>query len=1173
MYLKSVELAGFKSFAEKTRLEFEPGMTAIVGPNGCGKSNVSDAIRWVLGETRARALRGSTMEDCIFSGTDSSKPLGMAEVTLTLAECDEALDLGLNEISITRRVFRSGNSDYFINKKTCRRKDIQRLFMDTGIGTSAYSVIEQGKIDQILSSRPDERRAVFEEASGITKYRNDKQEALRKLEQTETNLLRLADVIREVKRQITSLQRQARKAQRYQEIYARLRAVDIYVTRDRLNALSKRIETIRNKLETAKTERDTAHREIDTANQASDTLRKELRQLELATGSAMDESMRLNNQLERAQHTIRTNDERINELDALAQQHAKEADTAKKNLTDLHDSLTEISAQIKSAETEKESAKSELEKAAARQNDVDKQIKTARQTLHQVSSDAAGFDQNINRLQNELSEIDTRERSNLLRTEQLALEKKSIESTLTSYKKRRIDILAEQEALQDALTARQARLTGLNDKKKSIAEQIQPLENELSELRQRLAGRKARLEMVHETRSEGYPPGATHLLENRPAGLIGPLAEQFNAAPGFETALGASLRPWMDSLVVSNRAGTRNILSQLSENDRGAVRLMAADAPRPHAVSVPGAIPLLSKISCTDAARPLAERLLAAVFVCDNLNEIPFPMPGGTVFVTKRGELLTSEGTAELWKPQDGDINPLGRHLLRKQLKAEILTLENSLAHHQLQLKTLQTEQVRIGSELETARTELDEQRRRLAVQEGEHQVIARELKQTQQKMETVTRELSLIKSNDDGESHRAEVAQKSIEMRDKLALAREQITVQTEALHALEELRATVLAEASECRIQHSQREQRLESLIGRQHPLEARRHELKELIKERTNGISSYQQRIEQLRTARQEAIQEIAPLEEGIETAETKLAESRKHRETKTAEHSAHEQNLRALQRKLENLQNDQTALEVEQTEHKMRHLNAVERITATYHITPEEIDEEPAPQWEDELPLPETVEAEAAELREKIAALGPVNLVAIEEHAELEERFTFLSRQQSDLIKAKALLLEMINKINETTTAMFSETFAQVNQSFGEIFKQLFGGGSAKLVLMDETNVLESGIEIIARPPGKKLQSISLLSGGERTMTAVGLLFALFKVKPSPFCVLDEMDAALDEANISRFVKMVESFLDQSQFLLITHSRQTIAAADVIYGVTMPTRGVSRIMSVKFADYQT
>lgn len=1169
MYLKSVTIVGFKSFAEKTHLEFEPGMTAIVGPNGCGKSNVSDAIRWVLGESRARALRGSTMEDCIFNGTDSHKPLGMAEVTLTLADCEEVLDLGLNEVSITRRVFRTGESDYFINKKGCRRKDIQRLFMDTGVGTNSYSVLEQGKIDQILSSRPDDRRAVFEEASGITKYKSDKKEALRKLEQTEANLLRLADVIREVKRQIVSLQRQAGKAQRYKEIQAVLRKLDIYVTRVRLGEFETAINGLKDKLESLRLKIRDIHGGIEAANGQTDSLRAELHQIEQLIGATMDESMRVKNELERARQTIRTNTERIAELESLAQQSTRESEEAKTRLEQHRLSLQEVLSLTETAAEEKDSAAVELEKVTAAQHETEAMVRSGREALNKLRTESMQLDSRIGRLQNELSDIDAKERANVIRKEQLAAEKSGLERSLASFTERQQEMAAQVDALREAVATQEQDLNNLRTKRTTFAEQIQTLERETAELNRQLTDKNARLEMIAADREEGFPPGARHLLENGDDHVVGPLAEQFIANPGFETALETVLRPWMDALVVATRSGARDVLTLLAGGGHGSVRLLAADAPAPS----PTEHSLLNHISCADNVRPLAAQLLANVAVVDSLQAVPLTLPAGAIFVTKTGELLTTEGSAELWRPAEGDANPLGRHHLREQLQGDIESLSKERSEKQERLDALRTEQAGAGDALELARNILDERRRALAVQEGEAQVIHRELQSTRERVEVVTFEFNtLMEQKGDGEDRRSAVAREGAEAREKLVQTREQISAQADALNTLEEQRAEALTATSECRVQFSQREQRLDALRSRRQPLEARLKELTDVIEERTRGVSTYQERIAHLKKASAGAEEQLGGLEEAVAAADAKLAEVRQVREIKTMTLTESERSLRVLQQQLDGLQAEKTQLEVELAEQRMRHQNAADRLTASWQIPLEELPREPEPEWETERPPLKELEDQVAEYRAKLESMGPVNLVAIEEHAELEERFTFLNQQEDDLSKAKTQLMEMIKKINETTTALFKETFDKVNENFGDMFKSLFGGGSAKLVLVDEEDVLESGIEIIARPPGKKLQTISLLSGGERTMTAVALLFSLFKVKPSPFCVLDELDAALDEANIGRFVKMVVHFLQQSQFILITHSRQTIAAADVIYGVTMPNRGVSRVMSMKFADYQ-
>ncbi len=1168
MYLKSVDIVGFKSFAEKTQLRFEPGIIAIVGPNGCGKSNVSDAVRWVLGESRPTAIRGSAMEDCIFNGTDSKKPLGMAEVSLTLANCEPIIDCGVDEISVTRRVFRSGESNYFINKKACRRKDILRMFMDTGVGVDSYSIMEQGKIDQILSSRPDDRRAVFEEASGITKYKISKKEALRKLDQTEANLFRLADVIREVKRQIISLQRQAGKARRFKKLQGKLRTLDIHATNHQLHLLDLRTGEIRTQLETFRLNIDESHHQIQTTNAETDVLRGEFQLLEEAIGNAMNDSIQAKNELERIHQILRANTERIAELESLAQQNTKESEEAQHRLTQHRVSMEEILHRMKSAENERETAYAELEIATARQRETEENAEAGRERLNQLRSESMTLDGQIGRLQNELSEIDAKDRANVIRKEQLATEKKALKRALISYENRARQMTAKATDIEESIATRQKMLDELSGQRFSTGEKIQTLEKEIAEYRRQLADKNARLEMIFDTHEEDFPSGARHLLETKNKTILGPLAERLTAAPGFEIALATVLRPWMDALVVCDRTGSRNLLTLLAKSDAGAVRLLAADGP---VVPEPKKNSLIRQIICAEEIRPLASRLLANVLVVETLQDIPLTLPIGSIYVTQCGELLNADGIAERWKPEAGEVNPLGHHHLREQLQDEIQMLENESKKKHVLCERLRAEQNGMGDAIEAARYELNEFRHELAIQEGESQVISRELKQADERVEIVSFELKTFLEKKE-ENQRGTVAHEIAESREKLAQARHHISTQTKALNAWEEQRIEAITQTSECRVQYSQCEQRIESLQSRRQPLEARLKEIEELIVERTRGINSYRERIIQLKDASHDAQAKLEPLKDVVSSTEKKLTETRQIRITQTTVLSECEKKLRDLQAGLEKLQEGKMVLEVELAEQRMRHQNALDRITVTWRITPEQIAQEPAPEWENDVPSPEEIETQVAEYRAKLDSMGPVNLVAIEEHAELEERFAFLNQQESDLITAKEQLLSMIKKINKTTTELFSNTFNKVNENFGEIFQQLFGGGSAKLVLVDETDVLESGIEIIARPPGKKLQTILLLSGGERTMTAIALLFALFRVKPSPFCVLDEIDAALDEANVHRFVTMLKSFLNQSQFILITHSRQTIAIADVIYGVTMPNRGVSHVMSMKFADYQ-
>ena len=1185
MYLKSLDIVGFKSFANKTKLEFEPGMTAIVGPNGCGKSNVSDAVRWVLGEQRARALRGAKMEDIIFNGTDSQKPLGMAEVSITLADCSEFLGLEYDEVCVARRVFRSGESGYFINRKACRLKDIQRLFMDTGIGTDSYSILEQGKIDQILSSRPEDRRTVFEEASGITKYKADKKEALRKLEHTEANLLRLADVIREVKRQIISLQRQAGKAKRYKELAEEVRDLDIYVTRERLGEYARKMNELAGELQILERTVRELHEQVENGEAEAESSRQALTQLEETISQALEQASSAKSELERTRHLITMNTDRIAELATLAQRNTQETEEARVRLETHRSELDRIVVEMTTSEEEKTAAKEELDRVTSIQKEAEDRMNATRAQLNNLRNESVALESTSSKMQNELNELDARDRSAMLKKERLSTEKAELERSLNSFVEHQQEMDGKVETLSEKVAGQAQALNTLTGERSGRKDLISEQEQTLNESHKTLAAKRAQLEMLSggEARQEGFPPGAQMLLDPPPdftldrAGIIGPLAEQLKTSEECQIALEAILRPCIDAIVVRDEAYAREALAWLRDQDAGSARLLSigiSEEQAPLETASPVGKGLLECITFGDDVAPLVRRLFWNVRVVGSELEIPDILSADTVVVSQNGTVVAGDGRSELWMPGTEDRSPLARHQLREQLQEEITKVEADAQRLEKTLATLRGEESGIVEAIGRARQMLEEFRRELALQEGERQVIVRETASARERVETVAFEFNnLTESESKGVELRTRLATELLEIRDRQANVRTQTAEQTKALAEVEEHRSDTLAITSEHRIVFSQKSQALEHLITRKQPMEARIRELDELIAERTTGVDSYNQRIESLKASIEEETAKIEPFEQRLQDTAQTLETERARREEIIQTLTTAETRLRGLRDSMEGKLNQKSKFEVERAEYTMRHDNALERITGTYHITQEELAEAEAPRWEnDEVPDREVIETRVAEIQAKLDAMGPVNLVAIEEHAELEERFAFLNKQEADLVAAKQQLLDMIKEINATTTEMFKTTFDKVNENFQVMFKKLFGGGAAKLVLTDDEDVLESGIEIIARPPGKKLQTISLLSGGERTMTAVALLFSLFIVKPSPFCVLDELDAALDDANINRFVDALKEFLKQSQFIIITHSRQTIAAADVIYGVTMQTRGISKVVSMKFSDYQ-
>lgn len=1179
VYLKSLEIIGFKSFAEKTRLEFEPGLTAIVGPNGCGKSNVSDAIRWALGEQSAKALRGSKMEDVIFNGTDFAKPLSLAEVSLTLTDCEATLGTEYDEVTVTRRVLRSGEGQYFINKAPCRLKDIQRLFMDTGIGTNSYSLMEQGRIDQILSSRPEDRRSVFEEASGITKFKMDKREAIRKLETTEANLLRLADIIREVRRRIISLQRQAGKARRYKELQDTLRAHDVYLSRERLNQLSSEIQSLETRLGTLIEQEEALRTDIQHAEEQANEQRATFTRVEEEITQAMEAVSRTSAERERTLQSIQINQDRIAEMQLLSERDSKDADEAQIRLQTHRESGALLDQQWEAAKHARATAEEELARSNSALKELDGLVESIRHHLNQLRVESIDLDGRSARLQNELSRIDAEERNSSARRERLSAELNETKRSVERFEGRRTEAEADILALREEVATAEDLTQSLVTEQENITRHITEQRGLFNERAKRIAARTAQSDLIRQpdAAAEGMAPGARRLLSTTEPALMdrsliwGPLAEHIQAKPDYQKALEAALRTWLDAVVVEHPAALLLALHALEDGGEGSARLLAATGhpPTPSQDGLPGEA-LLDHVEVADRVRPLVARLLANVRVVDALPTETADCPENAILVTPAGAVWHDAGSGEVWQPGAQETNPMTRRHLLSVWTDEIDALQKEQADCEQQMAQAQAQWNQLKEDLLQARQALDGHRRNLALREGEHQLKATEARQARERMETVSFELdAIVEKQSTGVDKRAGIAREIEEMRDRHGVVRDQVVVQTEEQRKREQERSAQLSEVTEKRVHLAELRQAADGHAAQREGLRVRMAELESLIDDRRKGLVTYQSRIEEMARQMAEARTRVEPIETTLRQHQETLAATRQQRESMTGQLRALEEALRNKRSTLDELRTRRSRLDVEMAEQRMRHQNIVERIAQEYHLTPEEMEQEPVPAWENEQqPERGALETLIADLRSKLDAMGPVNLVAIEEHEELEERLKFLTTQEDDLVKAKDQLMDMIRRINRTTTEMFINTFNQVNEHFQETFKKLFGGGSAKLVLVNEEDVLESGIEIIARPPGKKLQNVSLLSGGERTMTAVALLFALYIVKPSPFCVLDELDAALDDSNINRFVLMLEGFLKTSQFIVITHNRQTIEAADALYGVTMEKHGISKIVSVRF-----
>ncbi len=1182
MYLKSLEIVGFKSFADKTRLEFEPGMTCIVGPNGCGKSNIADAVRWVIGEQSAKALRGSTMQDVIFTGTDARKPMGMASVSITFAGCEGVLQTEYDEVTITRRVFRDGQGEYFLNKTPCRLKDIQRLFMDTGVGTTSYSLMEQGRIDRVLSARPEDRRAVFEEASGITKFKADKKEAIRKLESTEANLLRLADVIREVKRQIGSLQRQAGKARRYQELREELRQLDLFLTCERTRSADTALQALEREIAELGGQAEETHARIQALERQAGELREQITRNEHETTLVLESGVQARSSLQQRREKVETNRQRIAEYEAWRERDTREIDRNQQVVDEQQRAAEGTGRKLASVREQHEEARQKLDGASRTFADHQKAIDESRSRLQRLREKTLETESLISKVQNELIEIESRERSAVLQRERLASEKAQLTRSAELFTQRQEEMVKALGEMGAKASAGLNELRGMEESFAAKTDELRRVRQVHSEVHSQIAARKAQVDVLRE--SDGAPDrsagGARLMLDKaNPLGvdravILGVLADHVEVEEPFRIPLEAVLRDTLDALLMADRDSALGALRKLEEARKGACRLRVAGEAGGAAEGGPAdgpGEPLLGHLTCTDAVRPLLTRLVGRVRVVEALAALPSPLPAGVTFATPRGAVLHADGLLEFSMPEPTAASPLGRKNLIKQAEKDLKTLTQQADGYRAAVATLSEDLQGLERSIRETRQHVDEKRRVLAQKEGESQVVSSEARQARERLDTVTFELESLagqgRSHDERKQALASRVEKLREERDEQGRS---VQEQNRDLAALETRHTGLQAELTEHRIRFAELTQEIRHIESQHAAALQRVQELQSAIQGRSAGIDSYRQGIERLSSEISAAEQDWPRLEQAVAEAEARAAALRRDRDELGGTLKQAEAALSGAREQNDAVRTRSSSLEVRRAEDRARRQNQIERVTSEYGVTVHDIIEAPEPQWPGEKPTADTIETSIAEIRTKIDAMGPVNLIAIEEYKELEERYSFLTAQEQDLVTSKDQLMEMIRKINRTTSEMFRSTFEQVNVNFEMMFQKLFNGGTAKLVLVNEEDVLECGIEIIARPPGKRLQNVSLLSGGERTMTAVALLFAIYMIRPSPFCLLDEMDAALDEANIGRFVAVLEGFLAQSQFVVITHNRRTIACASCVYGITMPEKGISKIVSMKFHD---
>jgi len=1240
MRLKSLKLHGFKSFANRTDFEFHPGVTGIVGPNGCGKSNVVDAVRWVLGETSAKALRGGEMADVIFNGTDKRKRVGMAEVTLTLADCEEVLGLDYNEVAFTRRVFRDGKSEYRLNGNVCRLKDIHEILMDTGIGRTAYSIMEQGKIDLLLSSKPEDRRTVFEEAAGITKFKSQKKEALRKLEYTEANLLRVTDIIEEVKRQINSLNRQANKARRYQELLTDVRILDVHYSHRQFIELDGEKSELGNSINSLATTIAESQSQTVEKEKAIIEARDSLATLEAKIASRREDLIETQNQINAAKNRIEFNGERQLEFRELIDQNSEDITNTNSTLGKEESELEATAGALQRVTENLSRQRRQFEE----QEQINSELRSKRANheveLQQLAQKITATDASTAEIRAELGSYSTQSESDRERDGHLSGE-------ITSLEKEHAERLAEFTTLGDELDIANKALND-NESCLKLAEkdyQGACLDNtrcakDLAELHRELAEKESRLEVLKAlvAEGEGLESGTQAVLSglsengiNRSS--IRGLLSSFIEVPGdFIPALEAALGSYLQTILVTDSETAELAINILAQNRMGRASIIpenfVAISSDRQMMTLPAGVEAwaLDKIKSTENIRPLLEQLLDQTLIVRDLHtalELRHELPGYS-FATLDGAFISADG---IMRGGAGETDEAGSLLARlneiKLLESQTSSLNDRLGECQLELEKIELHTVTLSHRVDECREKLQSSKITHSTLEGKRSLLEREREGLDSKLKNIRWEQGeLQRRRETAETKLGDLDTRQRELSEGLQLfseKRSELEAELKEINHQEKQSAEQLAEL---RTTMAVEEQSQQALQEQKAPITARMDELESIIKRREAEISKYQERITTARSESASLGEDIQTLSDRAEKLESTLVDVTEQRLERQGAVNDAEETLRNARREIAGLTEQKGKEEVKVTQIDLRIDNINDTISQRYNITvehfepdshalltaiaeqkkarsrrekrknaiateripeareadgeisnQEEIDatENPGTIPGEDQPDWKFVEMIISELRQRLDSMGPVNLEAIEEFEALQERYDFLTKEHGDLINSKEHLHKVINKINRETRTRFADTFEQVRQNFREVFKELFGEqGKANLVLLDETDPLESGIDIIAKPPGKKPQSITLLSGGERAMTAVALLFSIYMVKPSPFCVLDELDAPLDESNIGRFIKLLDRFTQQSQFVIVTHNKRTMNRCEVIYGVTQEEFGISKLIGMQFAS---
>ena len=1184
MRLTRLDISGFKSFAKKTELQFGSGITAVIGPNGSGKSNIADAVRWVLGEQSARALRGSKMEDVIFNGTQKRKPQSMCEVTLTFDNGDHLLPTDFDEVAVTRRMFRSGESEYVLNGRSCRLKDISELFRDTGIGKDGYSIISQGRVDEILSNKSGDRRTALEEAAGVMRYRVRKEEAERKLENTERNMERIADTLKELGERLEPLKEQSATARVYLKLREELKDLEVNLFLYNSDRMKERMKTLSE--QTAALEHDLALNEERnrTLGEQSLELESRVREIDERASAQQNKVIEMlsgveshvgesNLLIERREHA-KKEIERIGGEREGAQRACEELKTLIAANEQGGTNVEELAALTEAIAAETEALQSMDEAIANREKSLEEQkaaVMEAMNRLADAKSDLSRFDTIAAALKDRLTAIDGEEAEAKAKVEALKAEAETaLKAVDTQAARMNEHVAARKEAQRERLEmesdflAMQAELR--------IAEQnvgaLSSRERVLSEMIRSHEGYQNSVRAVL---------GAAEKDKTLSGCIIGPVAELLKVPKKVETAIGMSLGGALQNIVTNSAEDAKTVIEYARKNDLGRVTLLPITllVPNPLSdkeralLSEPGVVGLASElVTCDKRVSTVAEYLLGRTVITETLDAaIALRKKSRNAFhiATLLGDFLSTGGTMTGGSLKKTGFSLLGREREVEEIKKQIRTAEKAVSEKQAEIEAQKKQMLLKDTQIDGFLGAAHEDELALVRLKEQHEIIERDLKDAEEAVEELIDERGDVnESIADIAKRRAAAASEEDDIRRRNLLSTEDIRREQLSITEAKNAREDRVAALTESRI-------RLTALEKEADAQRAEHHRLSRDLALTEQRMQSFEAELKTLEASVESANARLSEMEQSISGEQAELSRAKEEQSKLEAERTRLNELLSQYRRERDTLADAYRTLgerkhknELSESRMEMELKASADRIWEDYELTYEN-----AQALRHDIAIGATQQRVNA-LKGEIKGLGDINVSAIEDYRTVSERYESLSTQYGDLEKAKADLYTLIGQLVKTMEHTFVTEFEKIQQNFTDVFTELFGGGHAELRLSDKNDVLNCDIDIIAQPPGKKLQLLSLLSGGERALTAIALLFAMLKLKAPAFCVLDEIETSLDEANVSKFANYLKAYSEGTQFIIITHRKGSMEVCDTLYGVAMEEKGISSIVSARFGE---